>query len=141
MLKQLNQDIISAIKLNNPIKRDILRIIVGEIQNIQATSKKMTDEQIQSLIRKQIKANNEMIEYGAEPERLEKENAILEGYLPKVLSQNEIKLILLANQELSDDIREAGSGKGMGLAMKYLKSDGYSVLGQDVKFIVEDICK
>lgn len=136
MLKQIKSDILAAMKTGDTTRRDILRIIAGEVELAESTGKKLSDEQIYSLIRKQIESNNTLIECGySDSEKLSNENVVLDSYLPKTLSKSEIKCILFMSG-LIDDIKEAGSGKGTGLAMKLFKERGYNVLGSDVKDVV-----
>lgn len=136
MLQQIKGDILVAMKTGDTIKRDILRIIAGEVELAESAGKKLSDEQIYSLIRKQIESNNTLIECGhSESAKLAEENMVLDGYLPQTLSKSEIKRILFMS-DIIDDIREAGSGKGTGLAMKLFKERGCNVLGSDVKDVV-----
>ena len=128
-------------KSGRTVERDILRLILGEVQTLEAKSgKKIPEEKIESIIRKVIQSNEETISFSPS-EKLEEENKILSSFLPKTLTQDEIEAFFLnssnAEYELIQSVKS--EGQAIGLAIKTLKSNQLKVLGDDVKIVVEKI--
>jgi uncharacterized protein len=123
MQARLEEDLKAALKSGDKRRVATLRLVLAALKNekIQA-QRPLTDEEIESVLRRAVKQRKDSIEqYGrggrqdlvdAETEEL----AIIEGYLPKGLSDAEIEA------ELTSVIAEKGlaSGKDVGLAMKEL---------------------
>jgi uncharacterized protein YqeY len=120
---RIEQDLKSAMKSGDKRRVATLRLLLSTLKNekIQA-QRDLTAEEVEAVLRRSVKQRKDSIEqYGrggrqdlvdAETEEL----AILEGYLPKGLSEAEIEAAL------QDVIREKGfsSSKDVGLAMKEL---------------------
>jgi uncharacterized protein len=123
MQARFEEDLKSALKKGEKRKVATLRLLLATLKNekIQA-QRDLTAEDIESVLRRSVKQRKDSIEqYGrggrqdlvdAETEEL----AILEGYLPKGLSETEIETAL------RDVIQEKGlsSSRDVGLAMKEL---------------------
>jgi uncharacterized protein len=120
---RIEQDLKAAMKSGDKRRVATLRLLLSTLKNekIQA-QRDLTAEEVEAVLRRSVKQRKDSIEqYGrggrqdlvdAETEEL----AILEGYLPKGLSEAEIEATL------KDVIREKGfsSSKDVGLAMKEL---------------------
>ena len=136
LVEKIKLRITEATKQKLPVERDVLRLVVGEVQTIEARNNKpVSDEQVESIIRKLIEANEETIQASsANQEKLKQENEVLSQWLPKTLTQDEIESFLKA--EDVDVTQAKNDGQAMGMAMKSLKSGDQKVLGDDVKAVV-----
>lgn len=119
--KQIQTDTLNSMKNSDKFKVSVLRMLKSAIQS-EAINKKKTldDDEIIMVIRKQVKLREaSVLEYekynrSLEVENLKKEIAILNNYLPKELSKDEI------NKELDAIFAKLNptSIKDMGLIMK-----------------------
>lgn len=148
MLQEMKAQMVLAMKAKNITERDILRLIISEVQSAEAKQNKtFTSEQIESVIRKLIKDNDESLTFvqpGDERRtKLLEENLILNKLLPTTLSQEEIEVFLLKSDgpEFEQIQNAKNDGQATGIAMKSLKSANQKVLGDDVKAVVAKIRK
>ena len=95
--KQIQSDILVAMKNSDKFKATVLRMLKSAVLLEKTSGKKeLTDDDIIMIIKKQIKQRNDSIseyeKYGREDtvNDLKNEIAILESYLPKQLSSEEI---------------------------------------------------
>jgi uncharacterized protein len=123
MQARIEEDLKAAMKSGEKRRVATLRLVLAGLKNerIQA-QRDLTDEEVEAVLRRAVKQRKDSIEqYGkggrqdlvnAETEEL----AIIEGYLPKGLTDAEIE------RELKAVIAEKGlsSSKDVGLAMKEL---------------------
>ncbi len=131
--EQLQQDLKTAMKEKETFKRDTIRFLMSAIKQVEVdTRKELSDEDIVKIIQKSVKQREEAArqykEGGREDlyEKEMKEAKLLKAYLPKQLSDEELKA------ELVQIIEEVGAtsmkdmGKVMGVATKKLagKADG-----------------
>ncbi len=136
--EKINSDLKEALKAGNAEKRDTLRFIVSAIKNAEIEKIKkeegLNDEEVIEVVSRQIKQRKDSVEQykkGNRPDLAEKENKeieILLKYLPKQLSEEEIR------KEVKKTILQIGAssanfGKIMGEAMRNLKgkADGNAV--------------
>jgi uncharacterized protein YqeY len=141
LLDAIKAKMFSAMKSGNSVEKEILRVAVGEITTEMARpGRKGSDEEVEAILRKLIKSNEESLAAGQSPEReavLRQEIGILSSFLPKSLSVDEI---VQALAPVSDAVRAAGNdGQATGVAMKHLKSSGAVVSGKDVSEAVKRI--
>ena len=116
MKTQIKKDMMDAMKSGSTSKRDILRVLMGEIQrNEQSTGGKLelTNNDIIKLVKK-------MVENIKETNGDDNEVIVLSEYLPKSLTESELESII------GFQISENGysSMKDMGTIMKFL-SESY----------------
>ena len=131
--ERLNRDLKEAMKAKDTFRRDTIRFLMSAIKQVEVdTRKELSDEDIVKIIQKSLKQRQEAAkqykEGGREDlyEKEMKEAAILEEYLPKQLSDEELE------SELKAIIAEVGAtsmkdmGKVMGAATKKLagRADG-----------------
>jgi uncharacterized protein YqeY len=123
MQSRIEEDVKAAMKAGEKRRVSTLRLLLAKLKNerIQA-QRALTDEDVEAVLRREVKQRKDSIEqYGkggrqdlvdAETEEL----AILEGYLPKGMSDAEVEAAI------RDVIREKNlsSSKDVGLAMKEL---------------------
>ena len=80
----------TAFKSKNVVAKNLLSVIKGEIQTQEKNTGVVTlsDEEVTKILNKTVKSLKETIEKGGETSKEELE--IIEGYLPKQLSREEI---------------------------------------------------
>lgn len=75
------------------VEYNILALVIGELETATLGKEhkvEITEEKVFAVIRKLIKSNNETLKIVAN-EKLVKENAYLETYLPKMVSEEQIR--------------------------------------------------
>lgn len=135
---EMKQGVIAALKAKDDLKKNILRVALGEIETEESRHGEIKDEKVLSIVRKIVASNDETIAAGAtNADQLRRENEILGEYLPKTLSRDEIKEFLASSAE---QIQNAPSdGAATGIAMKALKAEKKDVLGAEVKEVVAEM--
>jgi uncharacterized protein YqeY len=137
LYNDLRNELHIAMKENAEDKKNLLRIVIGEVQRKFGAE---SDEDVHRVVRKLIEGNNESQKLRTnaglpEDQHLLKENQMLQAYLPVFWSQEQIEVAL---QNVS--IKEAkNEGAAIGSAMKALKSVNAVVDGKDVKAVVQKI--
>ena len=124
LVKQIDRDMIAAMKARDTDRTSVLRMVKSALKNREIEKRApLTDAEAQQVLTTLIKQRRESIEQfqkGNRPELAAKEAAeivVIEGYLPKNLSEDELKKIV-------DEVL-AGSSFGprdMGPAMKAVQS-------------------
>lgn len=134
LLETLKQDLIASLKKGDKTRTETLRFLLAAVQNAaiakygNAAEKSVQEEDVLGVIRKQIKTHNESIEAfrkGNRSDLVQREQAqlaILEAYMPKQASDEE--LIKLLRPVVASG--ESNFGLLMGQAMKATagKADG-----------------
>lgn len=99
----LKRDRIEAMKAKDTVKKNLISVLIGEVEYQVMKKKKVSDQELESLtlktIKKQINTNNDVLKVNVNPEKkdeLNRENEILESYLPKMKTEDEIKQIVEA---------------------------------------------
>ena len=139
MLKDdLKAAMLAAMKAGRTTEKGILRVALGEVQTVESRSgSDAADAEVEKILRKLIKSISESRDAAAEDAQratLQAEIDVLERFLPKTLSPEEI---VAALEPVADAIRDAGNdGQATGVAMKHLKSSGAVVEGKDVNTAV-----
>lgn len=136
----LRADMITAVKSGDNPKRDILKLVLGEVELITArTGVLPNDDKVFQIIKKIVEANDQVLTHKFD-DKLVTENSILKEYLPKMLTLDEIVKAL--PEDLVSQIKSSTPndyGKMTGLVMKYLKGKGLSVDGNHVKLAILNI--
>ena len=146
--KQISEDLKSAMKSGDTLKRDTLRFLDAAVKNVEIEKKKreegLNDEEIREVIARSIKQRKDSIaqyESGGRADLAEKEKkemGILLVYMPAQMSEEEVK------EEVKKIIAGMGvtskseMGKVMGAAMAKLRGKAD---GNLVKKIVEEELK
>ena len=144
MIDQLQKDLVEAQKAKDELKVSTLRLLLGAVKNFaiakESASYNPSDEEIVSVIQKEIKQRKESIESYKSGNRQDladkegKELEILQAYLPEQMSEEEARK--LVDQAISET--GASSMQDMGKVMGNLmpkvkgKADG-SFVNQIVK--------
>ncbi|PIU41242.1 MAG: glutamyl-tRNA amidotransferase [Candidatus Omnitrophica bacterium CG07_land_8_20_14_0_80_42_15] len=100
--EKIEKDLKGALKQRDSVKVGILRLVKADICNymIEKLLKEIKDEDILGIIQKQIKRHQESIELfkkGSREDLVKKETeelATLNIYMPKMLSEEELKIIV-----------------------------------------------
>ena len=127
LLQEITRDLTQAMKERSEPKLSTLRMLKAELQKLQADkgkSAEITDDEVYTVIKRLIKQRKDAAEQyraGGAEDRAESELAemkVLEAYLPKQLSDEEIDEII------SESAKEIGvtSVKDMGKLMKSVMS-------------------
>lgn len=125
MFEQINKDLTESMKAKDTFRTSVLRMLKSALIYEKTNGEKhdLTDEDVLSIIKKQVKMRKssmeEYISYNRQDlaDSLEKEIELLNTYLPKELSEDEINNII---DETIKEINPDGM-KGMGLVIKAVK--------------------
>mgnify|MGYP003292187551 CR=1 FL=1 len=146
LLEQLSKDMVQAMKNKDSFTLGVIRMAKGAIQLEGINKKKdLTEEDIVSVISKQIKMRNDSITEFTKANRMDlveqnkKEIEILSKYMPEQLSLDEVNKII---DEAFEKINPTSS-KDMGLIMKEVspKLKGKADMGQVNAIIKERLSK
>lgn len=137
LLSKIRGDIRQAMLDHDDLRKDILRVVVGEVQRKLDADK---DEDVVRAIRKIIEGNLESLTHIENP-KLKKENEILAEYLPVLWSFDETEAFFLNSETpVFEQIRDAkNDGAAIGIAMKTLKAANAPVDSKIVQEIVKKI--
>ena len=131
--EKLQQDLKDAMKAKDNVTRDTIRFLMSSLKQIEVDERKeLSNEDIIKMIQKSIKQREDSMQQYKDAGRddlYEQEFAgvqILKKYLPKQLSDDELKVIItdIIKQTSATSVKDMG--KVMGLAIKQTagKADG-----------------
>lgn len=128
MREQIMNDLKTAMKNQNKELLNVIRMVKGAIQLEEINVKhELTDEEMVSLISKQIKSRKETIDELKNSnrsellEKTEKEIEILSKYMPKMMDVDEINKVIDEVFELVKPVDSKDMGKVMGKINPMLK--------------------
>jgi len=138
MLQQkIRDDMLAAMKAKEQLKLDTLRMLITAMTNEMkakggALVDGMLDEDVVALIRREVKKRREASEAFTGGGRLQlaakedEERAVLETYLPALMSENDVRAAVLKKKEDLGITEKKDAGILMGRVMKDLqgKADG-----------------
>jgi uncharacterized protein YqeY len=136
---RLKADLLDARKAKNEAARNVLSVVLGDIQTEESTHQALSDEQIEAKLRKLAENNQQVLDANpsaANSELLRAEIAVLNTYLPKYMTAGEIKEFIIARPELAEAVDATKEGQAIGLILKALKQADLKALGTDVKAAV-----
>ncbi len=126
--EKINKDYLEAFKAKNTVAKNLLSVIKGEIQTIEKNTgvANLSDENVTKILNKSVKSLKETLSSvsGEKAESVQVELNIVESYLPKQLSIEEIQSKI--------DTLVASGVKNMGQIMKE-----FSTLPADKKMVSE----
>jgi uncharacterized protein YqeY len=93
----MHKDLIAAIKAKDVDKKEAIRIIIGEFGR--QNEKELSDDQVIAIIKKLIKSERELL--AAKGEEESEYIRVLESYLPKQATEEEIRAWIEANIDFS----------------------------------------
>lgn len=122
LLSNIKQDRITAMKNGDKATRETLQLLLAKVEKAQIENKaELTNEQVQAVISKNIKElDKEMESYvavGRPTDSQEKEKELLLSYLPKQLTEDEVKAVIAEFAKNTAD-----TGMKIGEAMKELSA-------------------
>ncbi len=145
--QQIKDQIKEAMKAKDQVKLGVVRgLTTGFMNELVATKRtpqdELTDEEVLNVIRRAVKQRKDSIEQftnGGRPELAESEQAelaILETYLPAMMSRDDVMKIAKAKMEEAGTIDKSKAGMFMGTLMKELKGKAD---GDVVKSVVDEL--
>ncbi|MCX5726587.1 MAG: GatB/YqeY domain-containing protein [Candidatus Saganbacteria bacterium] len=138
LIENINKDLQKAMKEKNALRLDTLRMMKSKVLYVNAKGD-LPDEEILKILNKYAKSLEEAIEWAKKVGRLDVsektllELKIVEEYLPKKLSEKELKEIV------KKVIAESGASsmKDMGRVMKEIMGKHPAIDGKLLKDLVE----
>lgn len=132
----------TAIKENNTILKNVLRLLLGEIETLESSNKKFDSNKI---IKKLIDSNNQILAIKND-EVLIKENEILNSFLPKEISKEELLNTIESfycpngsRQSLVLETNTKSEGQLMGIFIKQLKANNVIFNNNDLVNIIKEL--
>lgn len=127
--ERIDADLKEALKSKDAVRVSTLRMLKAGMQNlaIEKRVEKLEDKDVISVISKQVKQHHDSIEgftKGARQDLVDKEKAelaILESYMPKQLSSEELKTIVKSAIEKIGATSKADMGKVMKAVMEQVQ--------------------
>ena len=87
--EQISADYMTAFKEKNTVAKNLLSVVKGEIQTVEKNiGSELADEDVIKILQKSAKSLREMVASGSE--QAKEELAIVESYLPKQMSKDEV---------------------------------------------------
>ena len=125
MLDQIENDLKVALKSQDKTKVGVLRIVISKCRNKSiATGKSLEDSEVMKVLQTAAKQHKESIKLynqGGRNDLVEQETLelnIVEAYLPSMMTEDEIKLIVVSVIEKTGAASMADFGKVMPQVMK-----------------------
>lgn len=89
--EQINKDYITAFKSKNTVVKNLLSVVKGEIQTVEKNTgvDNLSDEDVLKILTKTSKSLKETISL-SDSEQAKEELIIIESYLPKQMSKEEV---------------------------------------------------
>lgn len=139
LLDTLQDEMKSAMKSRDQARLDALRFIVSAIRYVQVDTPNLNDEQIADVLKKEAKKRRESIvayKAAGRDELLAKEEyelGIIESYLPKQMSEEEVRAKV---KEALEEAKPDNFGLAMNVCMKAV---GKEAEGSMVAKIVKEL--
>jgi hypothetical protein len=128
--EQIKKGLTSAIKAKDDVKKDTLRVVIGEFGR--SVKKELSDDEVIKVLRKLIKSEKEVLDKKGDDSDSEYIN-IIESYLPKMATNEEVKTWVEQNIDFSQFKNKM---QAMGLIMKHF---GSLADGNMVKKILQEM--
>jgi len=129
MEEKIDADLKEGMKARAELKVSTLRMLKAAVKNfaIEKKADKVEDKDVISIVARQIKQHRDSIDgftKGNRPELADKEKAelaILESYMPKMMSADELKPVVMAAIQKTEAKGRADMGKVMKAVMEEAK--------------------
>lgn len=127
--EQIKGDLAAAMKAKDDNRKSAIRVILGEFAR--AGKKELTDEEVVGTLKKLIKSERELLSQkgGSTSEFI----VVVEGYLPKMASREDIIHWITGNIDFSDFKNKM---QAMGPIMKHF---GAAADGNEIKKILQEL--
>jgi len=125
--ERLRSDLTAAMKGRDELTRDTLRMTLAAVMTAEvsgAQARELTDDEVQAVVRRELRKRHESAETysGAGRQGLADrelaEAGVLEGYLPRQLDDEAVRVLVAAAISESEASGPRDMGKAMGLAKK-----------------------
>lgn len=141
MINLIKEKIKTARLTSNSTELQLLTTLLGEME-LESVRKKrdLKTDELEGIVKRFIKSNNETISYLDDVSKslFERENELLQSFLPKVLCEEEIEKLVI-DRNILGIIMEKPEGQAIGLVMKEIKSANLSADGLTVKNYINRI--
>ena len=132
---RIREEVKVALREKNEIRKNILRVVLGEVETEQCRGKTVDDDRIIEIMHTISVSNIKVMQLNKGPiDTLVTENQVLDEFLPHYLTIEEIKLKLEPKLE---EIKSKEKGPAIGMAVKSLSD--YYVDNDDVKQAVIEL--
>lgn len=140
MLEELRGQLKTAMLNKDALRTSVLRMLLTAVKNeaIQFKKDDLTEAEFLTVVKRQAKQRKDSIDaftQGGKPEMAENEKqelAILEEYLPEMISPEEIQKVVQAKKEELGITDASGMGRLMGAVMQELKDQADGAMVKDV---------
>lgn len=127
--EQLTSDMKDAMRARDSVTLNTIRFLLSQIKNVEIDNGPQSDEQVQEIVRKQIKQMKDAIgdyERGGRTDLVTEENAkiaVLQKYLPQMMSHEDLVAVV---EKVIADNPGANMGQIMGVVRAQVqgKADG-----------------
>jgi len=144
MQEQIRADMVASMKAKEEVRLRVLRSLITAFTNELTATKRtphdsLEDEEVLTVIRRALKQRREAAQQYRDGSREdlatneEEEAAVLEVYLPQMMSKEEIEAVVAKKKEEMGVTNKSDMGKLMGAVMGELKGKAD---GGDVKDVV-----
>lgn len=145
-VQNAKQRLLQAQKNKQEIEKNILRVLLSEIETTELQKKKsVSDRDCHNIVHKLISVNNGVIEQAKTinntklVEKLTQENEVLNSLVPKLWTEEQI-IQFLTDKNLIEKIKEMKEdGPAIGIAMKNLNAENAPIQGEMVKEVIKKI--
>lgn len=141
--ERLHADLTTAMREGNAQRRDVLRMMLAAIKQVEIDDRKVLDDEgVQEVLRKQVKQRQESLadfEKAGRPADVERERAesvIIEIYLPQMMSREEVEQIAKSIIDELGVTDTKSMGQVMGRLMPHVKGKAD---GRVVNEVVRDL--
>lgn len=135
--EKIKNDILVATKNKDDSTKNILKVVLGDINTQEGRGLTLTDEQIYNTIRKILQGVEEMLTYKPNDTTLLKEKTILSNLVPNQLTKSDI--IAELSPKLEELKNAKSDGQATGIAVKFFKENKKSVDGTLVGTVVKEL--
>ena len=139
MLQKIENDLKEALKNQDKTKSGILRLLISKCKNKSiATGKPLEDSEVMKVLQtaaKQHKESIKLYKQGNRSDLVDQETAelsVVEGYLPSMMTEDEIKAIVLSVIDKTGASSMADFGKVMPEVMKQGSGKIYGGVAQNI---------
>lgn len=140
LLAKIRADSLTARKARDAVASSLLITLVGEasMAGVNDGKRDSSDEEVLATVRKFLKNNGELLGVRPGDEVALREKTILEGYLPKQMSEDELRAAILAIAT-QNGIAQI-TGKDTGVLMKGLQAaHGGQYAGQMASALIKQL--
>jgi uncharacterized protein YqeY len=127
--ERMKKDLTDAMKAKDEARKDAIRVVLGEFAR--SGKKEMTDEEVVGILKKLVKSEKELLSRKGEGES--DFIAVIEGYLPKMATREEIVDWIGNNIDFSQFKNKM---QAMGPIMKHF---GAMADGNEIKKILQEM--